>query len=464
MRESVRIAGVQGFYGDSPLGAIQVVAAGAADFLVMDALAELTLSILQKDRMRDPSLGYARDIEWLAANLMPAAFTKGIRIVASSGGLNPGSAAEKVCNILKAKGLSGIKIGVVTGDDMLGRLDELQAGGERLNHLDTGAPFSTSSLPVTHANVYTGSASVAEALDQGAQLVLTGRVADPCLSLGILIHSFGWKEGDGLRQADLDLLASGIAVGHLLECGGQASGGNSYAEWPMPYRISDLGYPIAEVFPDGHALFSKVESAGGKMSRNTLREQLVYEIHDPAAYVTPDVVVDFSELQISGEPDGRVRVEGARGKPRPEKLKLAIGQMEGYMSDQFLFFSWPHAYEKARMFEKAAREIWAGLPFALDDIEIRFIGINGIHGDAAPMPDAAWLAEMNEIGVRLAFRHTDPKAGKKAIQSLYCLALNGPPGNVGVPGWGNIARAQLSLWPSLIDRKWVSSQLEILSI
>ncbi|MEX2589877.1 MAG: acyclic terpene utilization AtuA family protein, partial [Chitinophagales bacterium] len=338
MKESVRIAAAQGFYGDSPMAAMQVVSEGAADYLVSDALAELTLSILQKDRLRDENMGYARDIEFLAKTLYPAALAQGMKIVTNSGGLNPLGAVKKVSAILEKQGITDVKIAAITGDNMIDRLEELQNGGEKLLHLDSQVPYSDSKYPATHANVYTGAASVKDALDQGAQIILAGRVADPCLTLGILAHEFNW-EIENATSEQLDLLATGICVGHLLECGGQASGGNSYAQWPMDYPIDALGYPIAQVFPDGKAIFSKLDSAGGLLSRDSLREQLIYEIHDPENYLTPDVTVDLSKVKLETLAKNKVQLSGVKGKPRPEKLKLSMGQNEGFISEQFFYFS-----------------------------------------------------------------------------------------------------------------------------
>lgn len=469
----VRIAGVQGFYGDSPMGAIDIARTGAADYLVHDALAELTLSILQKDRLEEPSLGYARDIEFLAATLYPLAIQKGIKIVTNSGGLNPLSAAKKVAEILNKKGIKGIKIAAVTGDDLLDKLEEMQKSGELLAHLESGAPLyllkgENRDGAITHANVYAGASCIAEALDKGAQIIFAGRVADPCLTLGILVHHYKWKilperaEEKKLNQTELDKLAAGITVGHILECGGQASGGNSYAEWPMDYKISNLGYPIAHVSEDGSAVFTKLESAGGKISRNTIREQLVYEIHDPANYITPDVIVDLTKIRLEEIAPEKVSLKGVRGKIRPEKLKLALGRMEGFLSEQFFFFSFPYACEKAQKFIEASKEIWSKLPVKIERMEFSLVGINGIHGDAAPMPPKEVIENMNEIGVRIVIKHEDAKTGKLAFQAIIALALNGPPGLISMPGWGKQNRVMLSLWPTLVDRKWVEMKTEIL--
>lgn len=459
--KSIRIAGAQGFYGDSPMAAMNIVMEKAADYLVHDALAELTLSILQKDKLRNPEEGYAKDIEVLAKVLYPAAFASGIRVVTNSGGLNPESAAKRVGSILGQMGVKGVKIATITGDDVLARLTEIQATGELLNNMDTQQPYSTSTYSPTHANVYIGAKLVKEALDQGANLILAGRVADPCLTLGILAHEFGWQLEGELTQPQLDLLASGISIGHLLECGGQASGGNSYAEWPMDYRVSNLGYPIAEVSEDGSAVFSKLESQGGKMSRNTLREQLVYEIHDPSHYITPDVVVDLTQVEIKELGPNRVSFKGAKGKPRPEKLKLTIGQMEGYITEQFFFFSWPYAYQKSQKFIEAVKEIWANLPVKIDRMQFDLVGINGIHGAAAPDVPKEYLDNLNEIGIRVAIKHKDERTGKMAIAAITALGLNGPPGVISIPGWGKMNRAMLSLWPTLVPRELIVEELKM---
>ncbi|MCO5249375.1 MAG: DUF1446 domain-containing protein [Chitinophagales bacterium] len=457
--KTVKIAGTQGFYGDSPMGAMMVAMEGGANYLMHDALAELTLSILQKDKIKDATKGYPRDIELHAKMLYPMAFAKGMRIVTNSGGLNPEAAAQRVKEILEKGGQKNIKIATITGDDFADRLDELEKAGLLLENMDDGKPFFPKKYEVTHANVYIGAQAVKEALDQGADLILAGRVADPCLALGILAHEFGWKIDDATTQEDFDRMASGITIGHILECGGQASGGNAYSEWPMNYSISNLGYPIAEVQEDGSAVITKLESQGGKVSRNTIREQLVYEIHDPANYLTPDVTVDLTQIEVKDIAPNRVSVRNVKGKPRPEKLKLTIGQMEGYTTDQFIFFSWPYAYDKLKMFEKAAKEIWAKLPIQLDETRFSIIGVNGIHEGAVKMPSDEELNERSELGVRIVLKHKDKAAGKMALQSTICLGLNGPPGMISIPGWGKINRAMLSLWPTLIPREFVKPKV-----
>lgn len=459
--DTIRIAGVQGFYGDSPAGAIAVARQGAADYLVHDALSELTLSILHKDRQRDPNLGYARDIELFARMLYPICLKKGMRVVTNSGGLNPVAAGQKVAALLEKQGISGAKIAVITGDDMIDRLDELQAGGEALHNMDTGEAYADTPYAATHANVYVGAKSVVEALEKGADIILAGRVADPCLALGILVHHFGWKMDGDMQQADWDRLAAGITVGHVLECGGQASGGNAWSEWPYEYPVHNLGYPIAEVSAGGQAVFTKAAGTGGKVSRNTVREQLVYEIHDPAAYLTPDVTVDLTQINLEEIGPDRVQLSGVKGAPRPEKLKMTVGQARGFLSDQLFFFSWPDAYGKVKGFEQAVRDSWAAQGLKPVRMYFSVIGLDGIHGAAAPLPSPEALANVNELGLRVAVAADDPKLGPRCIRGAIGLALNGPPGLVSVPGWGKTNRGLLGLWPALVERKWLNMQVEM---
>ncbi|MEZ5008960.1 MAG: acyclic terpene utilization AtuA family protein [Chitinophagales bacterium] len=459
----VRIAGTQGFYGDSPMGAMAIVMNQAADYLMHDSLAELTLSILQKDKMRDPSLGYPRDIELHAKILFPATIKSGIKVVTDSGGLNPEAAAEKVKSILQAQGITGAKIAIVTGDNKIDELKELKEKG-LLSNMDSGEEFSFDKTP-THANVYIGAQGIKDALDQGADIILAGRVADPCLMLGILAHEFSWTiEGDNLSQEQLDLLASGIAAGHVLECGGQASGGNAYSEWPMDYSIHDLGYPIAHVSSDGSTVFTKLENQGGKMSRNTVREQLVYEIHDPANYLTPDVTVDLTQIKLEEIEPNKVRLTNVKGKPKPEKLKMTIGQMEGYLSEQFFFFSWPYAWDKIKKFEEGVRGIWKRLPYQVKDFEFQYIGVDAIHRSAAPCPSDEELNNRNELGLRIVIRHEDQRTSQAAFSSIICLGLNGPPGVNAMPGWGKPNRVMLGLWPTLIPRNLVNPVTKIIEV
>ncbi len=457
----IRIAGVQGFYGDSPLGAMMVAMMGSADYLVQDALSELTLSILQKDKLKNPELGYARDIEIFASRVYPIALSKGMKIVINSGGLHPLAAAKRVSEICKEKGIHA-KIAAITGDNLLPVMNELQ---EKYNFKNLDKEQYLHELPfeMTHANVYTGAQKIKESLDQGADIVITGRVADPCLTLGILAHEFQWNLTSPSEEEELDLLAKGILAGHLIECGAQVTGGNSYASWDgQNDDFATIGYPIAVFFEDGEFYLTKTEGTGGRVTRDTVREQLVYEIHDPSSYITPDVIVNLCGVEIIEEKENIVWLKGAKGSKRPDQLKLCIGLKEGYLSEHLFYFSYPNALQKVKSFEKAAKEIWQIMSFQPDEIRFQYLGLNGIHESAAPVYEDKVTETLNEIGLRIVIKHEKEDLGKKMIQSIVCLGLNGPPGIAASMNWGKNGSVRLGLFPTLIPREEVHETIHFL--
>src|SRR5947209_13887498 len=312
--KSVRIAGGLGFYGDSWRPIRASIERGNVQYVASDHLAELTLAILQKDRQRDPNLGYTRDLVPMLMELLPIAIPRGIKFILNAGGLNPMGAREVLLSALKKYGLK-LKVGVVLGDSVLERLDELQAAGVSLAHMDTGVDIATVRERLLFANAYLGARPLVEALDEGADIVLTGRVADAALFLAPLVYELGW------RWDDWDRLAQGIVVGHLLECSAQASGGNFGGDWRSIPDLAHVGYPIAEVWENGDAVISKAPGTGGRVSFDTLREQLLYEVHDPAHYLTPDVDADMTTLHMEEIGPDQVHVTGASGRPGPETRK-----------------------------------------------------------------------------------------------------------------------------------------------
>ena len=310
------------------------IESGNVAYIASDHLAELTLAILQKDRQKDPAAGYARDCVPMLTELWPLAAPRGVKFVMNAGGLNPHGAREAVARAFKEKGFTA-KIAVVTGDSISDRIDELQASGETLANMDTGAEIGAVRDKLLFANAYLGAAPIAEALAQGADIVITGRVADAALSLGPLMHELGW------RWDDWDRLAQGLTVGHLLECSGQASGGNfgSAGDWAKVQNFLHLGYPIAEVSEDGSALLTKAPGTGGKVSFDTLRQQLLYEVHDPHAYYSPDVVLDMGTLDFDDQGNDAVRITGASGAKRPDTLegrRRLSRRLDGHRADRLL--------------------------------------------------------------------------------------------------------------------------------
>ena len=314
---TVSVAGGQGFYGDTP-SAVDGLLAEGVDYLCLEALAELTLAILQKDRQRDEARGYTRDLPLYLARALPFVVEGRTKVVTNAGGINPLAAARVAIETARSLGAIGVKVATVLGDDVLARLGALREAGEPLTHTDTGDGFDTFPGEPLLASAYLGARGIADALAQGADIVITGRVADASLFLGPLAFEHGWA------WDDWDRLAAGILVGHLLECSGQSLGGNYSGEWwtiPHPW---DLPYPIAHVDPDGTAVVTKPAGSGGRVTTDTLRHQLLYEVHDPARYLSPDVVADFTSATFEDLPDDRVRITGVRGIPASGTDKLLL--------------------------------------------------------------------------------------------------------------------------------------------
>ena len=330
----VRIANGQGFWGDSILGPVRLIEEGPLDYLTLDYLAEVTMSIMQKLKGRDPSKGYATDFVAMLDRVLPQAVEKGVKIIANAGGVNPHACKDAVLEVVKKHGLSGVKVAIVEGDDILSDLDALMESGERFENMDTGEPLSTVRDRVSSANVYLGAFPIAEALAGGAQIVITGRGTDPGLVIGPMIHEFGWGPDD------LDQLAAGTIAGHIVECGAQCTGGN-YTDWRDVKDMAMIGYPIIEAQADGTFTVTKHEGTGGMVTLDTVQHQLGYEMGDPARYLTPDVIADFTSFTMTDEGNDRVRIEGAKGLPATPTYKVSMSYSDGWKSTGQLTVSGP---------------------------------------------------------------------------------------------------------------------------
>src|SRR5215210_6471229 len=317
-RETVRIACGQGFWGDMLDAPVRQVNEGPIDYLMLDYLAEVTMSIMQKQRARDSSAGYARDFVPLMREILPDCVERDIRVTANAGGVNPEGCAGAVRDAARELGLAGrLKLGTVTGDDIMGRLDELLERGVELRNMDTGAPLSDVRGRVQSANAYLGAWPLVEALGKGARVVITGRSTDTGLTLAPLIHEFGWSETDWNR------LAAGTVAGHIIECGAQCSGGNCQHEWQSIPDLAGVGFPIVEARADGSFVVTKHEGTGGRVSVPSVKEQLVYEMGDPEAYITPDCVADFTTIRLEAAGPHRGRLSGIGGNPGTEFFKVS---------------------------------------------------------------------------------------------------------------------------------------------
>jgi len=450
--KTLRVGAGLGFYGDSWRSVRASIERGGVKYIGSDHLAELTLAILQKDRQKDPAAGYARDAVPMLTELWPLAAKRGVKFVLNAGGLNPEGAREAIAKAFHAKGWKA-KIGVVTGDSVTGRIDELRAAGQALAHLDTGAAISSVQDRLLFANAYLGAQPIAEALAQGAQIVVTGRVADAALFLGPLAHEFGW------RWDDWERLAQGLTVGHLLECSGQASGGNfgSALEWEKIPDFLNLGYGIAEVSEDGTAVITKAPGTGGRVSFDTVRQQLLYEVHDPHAYYSPDVVLDMSTLKLEDEGNDRVKVTNAGGAARTDTLKIVAGYHDGWMGTGVIGYSWPDAYRKCEKSVDIIKGLIAERGLAVEETNVEYIGYNSLLGANA---DPTYRDQLNECFLRMTIRTQDKRVADGFGRLFPWLGLSGPPY---LGGFHGIQRAKqlLGLWPTLVKRELIESGVQV---
>lgn len=447
-----RIGSGQGFYGDDVTRALPMITGGEVDAVCFEALSELTLAILQKDKLANPKRGYTFDVKIIAQQIMPEAFKRKIPLITNGGGLNPQAAAEMVTEMARAVGLTGLKVAAVSGDDVLPTLSDLQAAGEELRHLETGSKLAdeANQMWVT-ANVYLGAAPIVEALRGGADMVITGRVADPCLYLAPLIAHYGWS------WEDWDKLAAGIVCGHLLECTGQVVGGNSLAVIDQidAAGLPSLGYPIAQVEADGSFVLTKTRNTPGMVTQETVKEQLLYEIHDPAHYITPDVVADLTTLRLESVGPDAVRISGATGRPRTESLKLNIGRLEGFMRELIFTVGWPAAWQKVDQMKAMLSAIFAREP-GIERVQYDYLGMNSLYGSVAPLPD-----DPLEVIVRVTFTAADQDTLKRVVRAIMTTGLSGPAGmSISGTTVGAEPRYVIGLWPTLIGRERVAAKVD----
>jgi len=449
----VRVASGQGFWGDWLDAPRRQVEGGPVDYLMLDYLAEVTMSILQKQKERDPSMGYARDFIGAMESVLPAVKDRGVKVIANAGGVNPVSCAQAVLEMARGKGAAGaLKIGVVTGDDLLPRLDELIANGQPLANMETGEPLDMVRDRVLSANAYIGSVPIVEALRRGANVVVTGRSTDTALTMAPLRHEFGWGSDDW------DRLAAGIIAGHIIECGAQCSGGNCLYDWRSIPDLANVGYPIVEARADGTFVVTKHPHTGGRISVPSVTEQLVYEMGDPHAYITPDVVADFTSIHLEQNGENRVRVFGITGRPATDKLKVSISYRAGFKAVGTLVYAWPDALDKAKLADQVLRERLDNMGLKFDELLTEFVGVSATHG-----PLAVQSGEAQEVQLRVGVRSPDRKSVERFTRELAPLVLNGPPSVTGFAGGRPKVEEIVAYWPALVDKTAVTTNVEILS-
>ncbi len=453
-QKRVRIASGQGFWGDRLDAPVEQVRNGPIEYLMMDYLAEVTMSILQKQKSRDPSQGYARDFVPLMEELFPDLLARGIRVVTNAGGVNLEACRDAL--VEAARGTTGTsgeraRIGVVMGDDLLGRLDRLIDQGHELRHMETGAPLADVLDRVASANAYIGAEPIVTALQRGATVVVTGRSTDTALTYGPMMHEFGWAPDAW------DCLAAGVVAGHINECGAQASGGNCLVDWELVPDLAGIGYPIIEAFADGSFVVTKHENTGGRITTAVVKEQLLYEMGDPREYITPDVVADFTTIRLNQEGENRVRVRGVKGRPKTDKLKVSIAYQAGWKAVGTLVYSWPDAIKKARAADRVLRERLERLGLEFDEILTEFVGWNATHGHlAGPPPE-----NLPEVQLRIAVRSDRRKLVERFTREIAPLILSGPPSVTGFAGGRPRVQEIMAFWPALIDREEIEAGLRV---
>jgi len=449
----VRVAAGQGFWGDWLDAPRRQVEGGPVDYLMLDYLAEVTMSILQKQKERDPNMGYARDFIGAMESVLPAVVDRGVRVVANAGGVNPVACARAVLDVAAARGAAGtLKVGVVTGDDLLPHLDALIEKGHPLANMETGEPLATVRDRVLSANAYIGSVPIVEALARGANVVVTGRSTDTALTMAPLRHEFGWG------ASDWDRLAAGIIAGHIIECGAQCSGGNCLYDWRNIPDLANVGYPIVEANADGTFVVTKHPGTGGRINVPSVTEQLVYEMGDPHSYITPDVVADFSSIHLAPDGENRVRVFGITGRPATDKLKVSIAYRAGFKAVGTLVYAWPDALEKAQLADRVLRERLDNMGLRFDQLLTEFVGVSATHG-----PLTVTTGEAPEVQWRIGVRSEDRKAVERFTREIAPLVLNGPPTVTGFAGGRPKVEEIVAYWPALVDKSVVQTKVEILT-
>jgi hypothetical protein len=450
----IRIANGQGFWGDSLEAPVEQVRRGPIDYLTLDYLAEVTMSILQKQRSRDPKTGYARDFVDMIARVLPDLKERRIRVIANAGGVNPTACKDAVLDVAKRQGIQ-VKIATVAGDDIMDRLDSFFARGIELKNMDTGEPLAAVRTNVQSANVYFGAWPVVEALAQGAEIVITGRVTDTGLALAPMIHEFGWKADDWNR------LSAGTIAGHSIECGAQSTGGNCQVDWETIPHLEDVGYPIIEAEPDGTFCLTKHAGTGGRVTVASVKEQLLYEMGDPREYITPDCVADFTTIHLDQAGPDRVRFSGIRGRAATEFYKVSISYSAGFKAIGSMVYAWPDAYKKARAADQILRLRLERLGLRFDAVRTEFLGANACHGIAAAEPSPEIAAQLAEVVLRIGVRSENRAAVERFTKELAPLALNGPPVVTGLGGGRPRVEEIVAYWPALIPKREVTPEVTV---
>jgi len=451
--KKIRIASGQGYWGDWQEAPYLQVTSGQIDYLVMDYLAEVTMSIMQKQRSRNPKHGYALDFIPLMERILPILVEKGIKVIANAGGVNPLGCVEEVRKVAEKLGLKGLKIAAVYGDDIKDNLPEILNSGHPLINMESGDNLEKVLDRVSSANVYFGAEPIVGALKQEAQIIVCGRVTDTSITLAPMIHEFGWASDDW------DKLAAGVIGGHINECGAQSTGGNFLAGWEEVPDMDNIGFPIVEAYPDGHLVITKHESLGGLVDERTIKEQLLYELGDPKEYITPDVVADFTTIHLEEAGKNKVLVKDIKGKPATDSYKVSISFFDGYTCAGVLTYVWPDALKKARKADEIIKKRLSRLDYKYDEIYTEFIGHDAGHGPLSPAS-----CDLNEVILSIGARGQDRDALERFSREIIPLVLTGPPSVTGFGGGRPRVKEIIAYWPALLDKKVVEPKFKVITV
>ena len=444
-KKVIKIGNASGYWGDDPKALKRQVEKGQLDYITMDFLAEITMSILQKQFQKDPELGYAKDFIPMLRETFPELLRKGTKLITNAGGINPEACCQKIKEVAKELGLNP-KIALVSGDNILSDVSELYPDNCSFENMETGESFEGVEDKLACANVYYGAAPVVEALRKwDPDIIITGRVTDTGITVAPMIYEFDWA------LDDWDKISSGVVAGHLLECGSQATGGN-FSDWKKVESFDEIGYPVAEVNSDGSFVLTKHKGTGGLVSKDTVREQLFYEMGNPKAYITPDVVADFSSITLKDLGSERVLVTNVKGVPPTRQYKVSMAYLGGCKAVGSIIVSGPEAKEKAKKFSDI---FWKRCEDSYEETITEYFGLNACQGSLSGE------TEPGEILLRLGARDSDAEKIKRFAKGIPALILSGPPG-VAVAGGAARVQSIVNYWPALLDKKLVCPQIKSL--
>ncbi len=433
-KKTIKIGNAGGYWGDDPSALYRQVTGGHLDYITIDFLAEITMSIMQKQQARDPSLGYARDFIAMLRPVLKSIIANKTTIITNAGGINPQGCAKAIAALGAELGVKP-KISIVYGDDILNSIDELSSKGASFTNMETGENFAPVKDRIEAANIYFGAAPVVEALRHAPDIIITGRVTDTGITMAAMIHEFGWA------LDDWDKLAHGIVAGHIMECGTQATGGN-FTDWEQVPSFDQVGFPIVEVCEDGTFIVTKHENTGGLVAVDTVREQLFYEMGNPTAYITPDVIADFSTIVLADAGSNKVKVSGVKGYAPTPLYKVSMAYEDGFKAQGSIIISGPNARKKA---EKFSEIFWKRCEGEFEETLTEYVGWNACQRSLVHRDDG------NEILLRLGVRAAEQAQLYKFSKLIPSLILSGPPG---VAVLGGVPKPQkvVSYWPALIPK------------